>query len=154
MTVLYDKIHNSKIKNDFLEAILALVLNLEQKSNVLHQVQNFLMKYLRSEDWNCRKTCVDIGNALLIINHEISQNIHNLIKELKYDKIKHVRESVNNYQALYKQTYGEETPQKPIKSFTSFKEKREKPEQDKKISKSPIHNKIVPQERDKSASSL
>ena len=91
MTTLHDKINNAKVKNEFLDAILALVLNLEEKINVLPQIHNFLMKYLKSEDWNCRKICVDIGNALLIINHEIAPSIHNLVKELKYDKIKHVR---------------------------------------------------------------
>ena len=107
------------------------------------------MKYLKSEDWNCRKICVDIGNALLIINHEIAPNIHNLVKELKYDKIKHVRESVNNYEALYKQTYGEETPQKPVKQYTTFKENKQRAEQDKRITKSPapIPNKIIVQEK-------
>jgi len=108
ITLIHDKINNAKTKHEHLDAILSLVINLEEKLTVLNQVHTLVSKHLKSDDWNCRKSCVDIGNALLVINNEISQNIHNMIKELKYDKIKHVRDSVNNYEALYKQTYGEE----------------------------------------------
>jgi hypothetical protein len=119
-----------------LDAILSLVLNLEEKLTVMSQVHTFLAKYLKSDDWNCRKICVDIGNALLIINNQISESIHGMIKELKYDKIKHVRESVNNYEVLYKQNYGEETPKKHIKQYTSFRENKINAEE-KRSSRSP-----------------
>jgi len=75
---------------------------------VEHQVVNLVIKYLKHEDWNCRKMCVDISYALLVIKKEISSTIHNIIKELKYDKIKHVWDSVNNYEQLYKQMFGDE----------------------------------------------
>jgi hypothetical protein len=42
-----------------------------------------------------------------VVKEEISPAINQLIKELKYDKIKHVRDAVGNYEALYKQFYGE-----------------------------------------------
>ena len=145
MTILHEKIGVAKSKNEFMDTILTLVLNLEEKLNVHAQIYGFLSKYLKHEDWSCRKTCVDIGNALLIINHEISESIHKLIKELKYDKIKHVRESVNNYQILYKQTYGQETPEKPNKHYTSFRETKTKTQTDKKVvakSPAPVSRKV------------
>jgi hypothetical protein len=80
-----------------MEAVLSLVLCLGGELSVSTQVLNLLMKYLRNEDWNCRKVCVDISYALLDINREINQNVHGIVKEMKYDKIKHVRESANNY---------------------------------------------------------
>ena len=52
--------------------------------------------------------CVDISYAMLVIYKEISSTVHNILKELKYDKIKHVRDSVNNYEQLYKQVFGDE----------------------------------------------
>jgi hypothetical protein len=68
---------------------------------VEQQVVTLLLKYLRHEEWSCRKNCVDIAYALLVINHRIHEAVHSAIKELKYDKIKHVRDSVNNYDKLH-----------------------------------------------------
>lgn len=43
----------------------------------------------------------------MVVKEEINSVLHELVKELKYDKIKNVRDSVINYESLYKQVYGE-----------------------------------------------
>jgi hypothetical protein len=103
---------SAKNKSDYLDAILSLVLNLEEKLEVESNVVSCLLKYLRHEDWSCRKNCIDIAYALLVINQSINDSIHNIVKELKYDKIKHVRDSVNNYEKLHEQIFGKEVVQK------------------------------------------
>lgn len=60
---------------------------------------------MKCDDWNTRKLCVDISYAMLVIDEEINKNYHEDVLELKYDKIKHVRDSVNNYINLYRQIY-------------------------------------------------
>lgn len=57
----------------------------------------FVMKMIRNDDWNCRKTCVDICYAMLLIREQPNVPTLAVLKELKYDKIRHVREAVNNY---------------------------------------------------------
>lgn len=89
--------------------MLSLVLRLQHRFSEDIQVSNLLLKYLKNEDWSCRKACVDLSYALLEINQQINPNIHAAVKENKYDKIKHVRDSVNNYEVLHKHIYGEET---------------------------------------------
>lgn len=69
-------------------------------------------KNFKSDEWNTRKICVDIAYGLLVVNNEANSVFHEYIKELKYDKIKHVRDSVANYNAFYKQIYGDERGQK------------------------------------------
>jgi hypothetical protein len=126
LSVLMDRIPNAKNRSDYLEAVQALVLCLEEKLTAQHQVVGLLLKYLRNEDWNCRKTSVEIAYALLVINQQINETVHTTIKELKYDKIKHVRDSVNNYEALYKQVYAEElTPKVQTPSVRETKIKSE-----------------------------
>ena len=65
---------------------------------------------------------MDISYALLVISKEINTALHEGVKELKYDKIKHVRDSVSNYNVLHKQLYGDgktehSTPNSMKKTF-------------------------------------
>jgi len=127
-----------------MDTVLSLVLCLQDQLSVHNQVLNLLMKYLRNDDWNCRKICIDICYALLDINREMNPNIHSVVKEMKYDKIKHVRDSVNNYEILYRQIFGEEITQKPeqkAQSLLAIRENKvtDRPSQ-KAISKSPLQN--------------
>lgn len=111
-----------------------MVLCLEERLEVESVVVALLLKYLRHEDWSCRKNCVDIGYALLVINQVVNEAVHSIVKELKYDKIKHVRDSVNNYEKLHEQIFGKEPksppPPRPSKLRTEVPSK--------KVGKSPV----------------
>lgn len=95
---------------------------------------------------------MDIAYALLVINQSISESIHAIVKELKYDKIKHVRDSVNNYEKLHEQIFGKETKElmqrSQVPSLRAAKIKSEY--SNKKINKSPLAPEVV--EREKSSS--
>lgn len=56
-----------------------------------------LLKQLRSEDWNVRKACVDLCYTFMVVKEEVNSVLHELVKEMKYDKIKNVRDAVGNY---------------------------------------------------------
>lgn len=73
------------------------MLGLEEKFLGEQVLATILAKTLKSEDWNCRKVSVDICYALLVIKEEIHEGMHSIVRELKYDKIKHVRDAVVNY---------------------------------------------------------
>jgi hypothetical protein len=106
--LLIDKMPLSRQKAEHIEAMMAVVLGLEDKFECEHLVQPVLVKHLKHEDWSVRKACVDICYSLMVVKEEINSVLHEIIKELKYDKIKNVRDSVSNYESLYKQVYGEE----------------------------------------------
>eukprot|EP00919_Chromeraceae_sp_WS-2016_P078561 GHVR01186210.1.p1 GENE.GHVR01186210.1~~GHVR01186210.1.p1 ORF type:complete len:154 (+),score=0.25 GHVR01186210.1:127-588(+) len=108
ITLIHDRINYAKSKSEMLDSLLSLILALEDKFTSETLIQPILHKHLRSDDWNTRKTSVDICYALMVVKEEINEALHKIITELKYDKIKHVREAVGNYQALYKQLYVEE----------------------------------------------
>ena len=97
-----------KSKVEYLDAILSVILSLEDKFNSEMLVQSIILRNLKNDDWNTRKICVDISYSLLVIREEANEALHHLIKDMRYDKIKHVREAVANYYVLYKQIYGDE----------------------------------------------
>jgi hypothetical protein len=70
--------------------------------------ENIVGKNFKSDDWNVRKLCVDISYALLVIDGKINEVLYHNVIELKYDKIKFVRDSVSNYTTLYRQINGNE----------------------------------------------
>jgi len=100
--------HNLRnpVKLEYIEAILAIVLTLESKFIEELAIQQLLVKNFQSEEWGIRKVCIDISYALFVVRTEVNSVLHSHVIELKYDKIKHVRDSANNYTTLYKQIYG------------------------------------------------
>lgn len=80
MGVISERLGSSKAKGDFLDAVLSLVLCLEERLEVEQQVVGILMKHLRNEEWSCRKNCVDITYALLVINQRVPEQLHSIIR--------------------------------------------------------------------------
>jgi uncharacterized membrane protein YcgQ (UPF0703/DUF1980 family) len=89
---------------------------------------------------------VDIAYALLVINQTINENIHSIVRELKYDKIKHVRDSVNNYEKLYEQIFGKEVKEMQKSQIPSIRTAKIKSDYSNKKAKSPLQE----EEREKS----
>lgn len=56
----------------------------------------------------------------MVINQSAIRVLHDGVLELRYDKIKHVRDAVGNYTNLYKQIYGEEKEEKKEKERPSL----------------------------------
>ncbi len=80
---------------------------------------------------------MDIAYALLVINQRIPEQLHAIIRELKYDKIKHVRDSVNNYDKLHEQIFGKETPKKQPPQPSIREAKIKSDYSNKKLARSP-----------------
>ncbi len=89
---------------------------------------------------------MDIAYALLVINQTINENIHSIVRELKYDKIKHVRDSVNNYEKLYEQIFGKEVKEMQKSQIPSIRTAKIKSDYSNKKAKSPLQE----EEREKS----
>jgi hypothetical protein len=49
--------------------MLSLVHALEDRLVSQNQINQILVKYLKSDDWNCRKICVDTSYSFLVINN-------------------------------------------------------------------------------------
>lgn len=78
--VINERLGLAKAKGDFLDAVLSMVLCLEERLEVEQQVVGILLKYLRNEEWICRKNCVDISYALLVINQRVPEQLHAIIR--------------------------------------------------------------------------
>ena len=98
---------------ELLDAIMSIILAMEDKFTEQAPVQSIVVKLFKNDDWNTRKLSVDISYSLLLISKETNSILHEGVKDLKYDKIKHVRESVNNYNVLHKQIHGDGKTEQP-----------------------------------------
>lgn len=70
VNIIGERITHQKVRTEYLEAILSVVLALESKLSCEPAIQAILAKNFKHDDWNTRKLCVDIAYALLVIRQE------------------------------------------------------------------------------------
>lgn len=76
LNIIAERINHQKLKTEYLEAILSIILALENKFEGEPAVQIILAKNFKNDDWNTRKICVDIAYALLVIRQEANETLH------------------------------------------------------------------------------
>ena len=63
-------------KAEYIEALMGVLLALEDKFQCENIVQPILVRNLKNDDWNVRKACVDICYTFMVVKEQINSVLH------------------------------------------------------------------------------